>query len=104
MEFSPKTIAEIEKLYKGRHHVELSIGVLKDGEITYTHWNPDREADDRLLIYPVGSICKPFTASLLAVGEGGYRRPGGRAELRRRRRGQLRPRQRRADRVLDLEK
>ena len=34
MEFSPKTIAEIDKLYKGRHHVELSIGVLKDGEIT----------------------------------------------------------------------
>ena len=37
MEFSPKTIAEIDKLYKGRHHVELSIGVLKDGEITHTH-------------------------------------------------------------------
>ena len=63
MEFSPKTIAEIDKLYKGRHHVELSIGVLKDGEITYSHWNPSREEDDALLIYPVGSICKPFTAT-----------------------------------------
>ena len=54
MEFSPKTIAEIEKLYKGRHHVELSIGVLKDGEITYSHRNPSREEDDALLVYPVG--------------------------------------------------
>ncbi len=72
MEFGAKTRAEIDRLYKGRHHVELSIGVLQDGEITFSHWNPSREADDALFVYPVGSICKPFTASLLAkyVSEG----------------------------------
>lgn len=31
MEFSTPAKEEIAKLYKGRHHVELSVGILKDG-------------------------------------------------------------------------
>lgn len=62
-----KTIAEIiEKLYKGRTHAELSIGILKDGQIETVHYGPNRERKDETLIYPAGSICKLFTVSLAA--------------------------------------
>ena len=65
---------EIDKLYKKRHHVELTIGTrLKSGETEVIHFGPDRMiAEGEPLVYPVGSICKPFTASLLAkyVSEG----------------------------------
>ena len=67
MMFSPGTQKEIDKLYKNRKHVELTIGTLKDGKMEVRHWGPDRqEKSGETLIYPVGSICKPFTASLLA--------------------------------------
>ena len=64
---------EIDKLYHNRHHVELTIGVRKDGKTEIIHFGPDRKpVDGEPLVYPVGSICKPFTASLLAkyVSEG----------------------------------
>ena len=67
MEFSTPAKEEIAKLYKGRHHVELSVGILKDGVKNTYHFGPDgnlKAGED--LVYPVGSICKPFTASLLA--------------------------------------
>ncbi|MBQ8995951.1 MAG: beta-lactamase family protein [Oscillospiraceae bacterium] len=73
MAFSKAAQAEIDKLYKGRHHVELSIGFLKDGEKTFLHLGPDgKPVEGQMLVYPVGSICKPFTTSLLAkyVAEG----------------------------------
>ena len=73
MTFSPLTQKEIDKLYKNRKHVDLTIGILKDGSMKIRHWGPDREEkQDDALVYPVGSICKPFTASLLAkyVSEG----------------------------------
>lgn len=73
MNYSQATQNEIDKLYKNRKHVELTIGTLKDGQTEIHHWGPDRqEKGGEALIYPVGSICKPFTASLLAkyVAEG----------------------------------
>ena len=61
------THAEIEKLYRKNKHVELTVGILKDGEKEVIHWGPYRQIrGGEPLVYPVGSICKPFTASLLA--------------------------------------
>ena len=65
--------AEIEKLYRNRKHVELTIGMLRDGKKEVVHYGPDgRETGEVSLVYPVGSICKLFTASLAAkcVSEG----------------------------------
>lgn len=73
MLFSAKTQKEIDKLYKNRKHIELTIGILKDGTTDIHHWGPDRmEVYTEPLIYPVGSICKLFTASLTAkyIAEG----------------------------------
>lgn len=73
MVFSETTNKEIDNLYKGRSHVELTIGILRDGQTEICHWGPDRKLKDGdPLVYPVGSICKPFTASLMAkyISEG----------------------------------
>ncbi len=67
MTFGKEAQSEIARLYRGRHHVELSIGVLRDGEILCAHFGPGgEETEGPQAVYPVGSICKPFTASLLA--------------------------------------
>ena len=67
MEFNKAAKKEIDKLYKNRHHVELTIGVEQNGKREVIHFGPDRrEVAGDPLVYPVGSICKPFTASLLA--------------------------------------
>ena len=66
-------LVEMDKLYHKRNHVELTIGILKDGTTDVLFFGPDRKAKkDGSLIYPVGSICKPYTASLAAkyVSEG----------------------------------
>ena len=62
----------INELYNKREHVELTIGILQNGEKEVIHWGPHREIKDEELIYPVGSICKPFTASWAAklIAEG----------------------------------
>ncbi len=73
MEFSKEAQAEINRLYKGRRHVNLNIGILKDGQIKTVYLNENQQLSDiPSPVYPVGSICKPFTASLLAryVSEG----------------------------------
>ncbi len=73
MQFSQSAQDEINRLYKGRHHIDLSIGILKNGERTVIHLDESQsETDAPTPVYPVGSICKPFTASLLAkyVSEG----------------------------------
>lgn len=72
MNFTETTKQLIDKLYQGRKHVELTIGILRDGSKKVKHWNPDRQETPDSPVYPVGSICKPFTASLLAkqVAEG----------------------------------
>ena len=72
MEFTSGATQQIDKLYQGRKHVELTIGILRDGKQEIRHWNPERKETDAELIYPVGSICKPFVASLLAkcISEG----------------------------------
>ena len=73
MNVSAATRKEIDKLYKNRKHVELTIGTLRDGKKEIVHYGPDGlEGGDTSLIYPVGSICKPFTASLMAkyISEG----------------------------------
>lgn len=62
-----ETQKEINRLYKKRKHVELTIGILKDGKTEVVHWGPQGEiTGGDSPVYPVGSICKPFTASLLA--------------------------------------
>ena len=66
MQFTSEAQRLIDSLYTKRNHVELTIGILKDGEKEIIHWGPDRKEKAEELIYPVGSICKPFTASLLA--------------------------------------
>lgn len=67
MKLPVETHIEIEKLLKGRKHVDLTIGILKDGkkEIFRIQSEGFRN-DEEDPVYPVGSICKPFTASLLA--------------------------------------
>ncbi|MBR3348622.1 MAG: serine hydrolase, partial [Solobacterium sp.] len=67
MNLPKQTQAEIAKLYKNRAHVELTVGILKDGRTEVVHWNPKGQiAEGEELVYPVGSICKLFTASLTA--------------------------------------
>lgn len=67
MQLSKQTNEYIDKLYKGNAHVELSIGILADGKMETLHLGSDRNpAKVDLPVYPVGSICKLFTASLLA--------------------------------------
>ncbi len=72
MMFNEAAKQQIDKLYTGRKHVELTVGILQDGQKEIVHWNPDRKETPETLVYPVGSICKPFTASLLAkhIAEG----------------------------------
>ena len=66
MVFTEETKRQIDKLYQGRKHVELTCGILREGQKEIIHWDPARQESPDTLIYPVGSICKPFTASLLA--------------------------------------
>lgn len=66
MDYSKKSQKLIQELYKGRDHVELTIGQLKNGTIETVHYDENRCIAPEKLIYPVGSIGKPFTASLLA--------------------------------------
>ena len=67
MTFNAAAQKEIDKLYKDRHHVELSIGILQNGETEFLRLGPDgKEVGGPQLVYPVGSICKTFTTSLLA--------------------------------------
>ena len=57
----------IKDLYKGREHIELTIGILKDGETEVVHWGPDKKiVEGPEVVYAVGSICKTFTASWMA--------------------------------------
>ena len=73
MNLGEKSQMLIDKLYKNRQHVELTIGILRGDEKEVIHWDPSRrQAEGEELIYPIGSICKPFTTSLLAkyVSEG----------------------------------
>ncbi len=73
MTFSSAAQKEMDRLYQNRGHVELSIGILRDGRKELLRFGPDRkQKDDDELVYPVGSICKPFAASMLAkqIAEG----------------------------------
>lgn len=74
MVFTAETEKIIDKLYNNSH-VELTIGILKDGKKEILHLDPDRKPTNTELKYPVGSIGKPFTASLIAkyVSEGKLR-------------------------------
>lgn len=73
MKLSEQTNSLLDKLYKGNKHVDLTIGILADGKMETLHLGPDREpVAGELPVYPVGSICKLFTTSMLAkyVAEG----------------------------------
>ena len=56
----------IQKLYPKTSHMEMTIGILRDGEAQVLHLDPEQNESAEPLLYPVGSICKTFTASLLA--------------------------------------
>lgn len=66
MELSKETKLRLEKLYRGKKHTELTIGILKDGKQEVLHLDPQGNPVDTKLVYPVGSICKLFNAALLA--------------------------------------
>ena len=67
MKLDRKSKKLIKDLYKGRKHVELTVGILQDGKTEVVHWGPDRkEAAGDELVYAVGSICKPVTTTWLA--------------------------------------
>lgn len=67
MELTKGSKQIVEKLYHGRTHVELSIGTLKDGAVETVRLGPDgKRKEGESLVYPAGSICKIFTASLFA--------------------------------------
>ena len=72
MNISDKTQQLLDSLLQGRPHAELTVGVLKEGQIETIHYNAKKQISPSKLIYPVGSIGKPFTASLLAkrISEG----------------------------------
>ena len=69
-----RTAAEpvVRSLYPKRSHMELTLGILQNREIQVIHFDPEQNESDEVLTYPVGSICKTFTASLLAkyISEG----------------------------------
>ena len=69
-----RTAAEpvVRSLYPKRSHMELTLGILQNKEIQIIHFDPEQNESDEILTYPVGSICKTFTASLLAkyISEG----------------------------------
>lgn len=64
--FITQAKATADTLYQGRTHARCTIGILENGKIETVCFNPKKEITDRKLIYPVGSINKIFTASLLA--------------------------------------
>ena len=64
--FSTRAKEYVEALYASRSHVELTVGVLKDGLTQVKHFGPDGKEQEKKLIYPVGSIGKTITAALLA--------------------------------------
>ncbi len=66
MTFLQQAQAIADDLYIGREHAQLTVGLLDDGKIETVHFNERKEITTEKLIYPVGSIGKPFTASLLA--------------------------------------
>ncbi len=73
MDLLPGTIAEIDKLYHGRKHVKLTIGIRQGEETRITKWGPNKEEMPYTEeSFPVGSICKLFNGVLLAkyVSEG----------------------------------
>lgn len=66
MTFGEESQKIIDKLYQGHGHVELTVGILRGDSREILHLGPDRQPSGETLLYPVGSIGKPFTASLLA--------------------------------------
>ena len=67
MHFSAEAQTEITSLYQRRSHVELTIGILKNGQTELVHLGPDQKEDHETgLVYPVGSICKLFVGTLFA--------------------------------------
>ena len=69
-----RTAAEqvTRNLYPKTSHMELTVGILQDGQTQILHLDPEQKESEETLVYPVGSICKTFTASLLAnyISEG----------------------------------
>ena len=66
MNLPEKTLSILDQMYKKNSYMELTIGILDNGHREIVHWNPERTETAELLCYPVGSICKTFTASLLS--------------------------------------
>ncbi|MBO4382902.1 MAG: beta-lactamase family protein [Clostridia bacterium] len=67
MKLDRKSKKMIDDLYRGRKHIELTVGILKDGKTEVVHWGPDHKVvEGEEPVYAVGSICKPVTATWLA--------------------------------------
>lgn len=64
--FLNKAKTTADALYKGRNHARCTVAILDNGHIETVCFNEKKEITDEKLIYPVGSINKIFTASLLA--------------------------------------
>ena len=72
MKLPDQAMPVIDKLYENASHMEMTIGILRNGTKEIVHWDPERKESPEALCYPVGSICKTFTASLMAkyISEG----------------------------------
>lgn len=62
-----KTMEVMKKHMKNKHHLQLTIGVLKDEQMVHKVYNESSEMDTApIYSYEIGSITKPFTTTLLA--------------------------------------
>ena len=65
-QLSSELLLLIEKECRGRKHIKLTIGILRDGEKKIQVFDETGEIANKNYTYEIGSITKTFTTSLLA--------------------------------------